>query len=167
MTDPPDYAGPFTIWVDGDGLPGAVREVVVRAAAARRLRVVIVANRYVEPPPTLFVEGVVVGAGPDVADTYIVEHAVAGDLVISDDVPLAARAVEVGADVLQFRGRLLDRQNVREALSIRNFGAELRDMGIETQGPSGWRPKDRQAFSNGLDKWVSRALARRRPTPAP
>lgn len=157
----PLTAGDFTIWVDGDGLPGAIRDVLVRAGAKRRLRVVIVANRYVDQPPTRYVETIQVSSGPDVADDYIVEHAAAGDLVVSDDVPLAARAVEVPADVLQFRGRLLDRNNVREALSLRDFGADLREMGVETRGPSGWRDKDRQAFANGLDRWVSRALARR------
>ena len=150
---------PFTLWVDADGVPRAVREVVVRAAAKRQLRVVLVANRYLERPVTRFVEVVQVAPGEDRADDYIAERAQPRDLVISDDVPLAARSVEAGADVLQFRGRLLDKSNVREVLSVRDFGAELREMGIETGGPKAWRPQDKTAFSNALDRWVSRALA--------
>ena len=161
MTGSPELP-PFTLWVDADGVPGAVREVLVRAAVRREVRVVLVSNRYIEPVRTRCVEIVQVGSGPDVADDYIAERATDGDLVVSDDVPLAARAVEAGADVLQFRGRLLDRSNVREALSMRDFGAELRDMGIETRGPSAWRPKDKQAFSNGLDRWLSVALSAHR-----
>ncbi len=151
---------PFTVWVDADGLPGEARTLLVRTAERRQVSVVLVANRYLEKPLTSFVEVTVVGAGPDVADDHIVAHARPGDLVVSDDVPLAARAVEVGADVLQFRGRLLDKTNVREALSFRDFGAELREAGIETGGPSGWSPRDRQALANGLDRWLTRALRR-------
>lgn len=155
MTDTP----PFTIWVDADGLPRDVRTLLVRTAKKREVRVVLVANRYIERPVTRFVEIIQVPPGMDEADDYIAEHAGPGDLVISDDVPLAARSVEAGATVIQFRGRLLDASNVREALSIRDAGAELREMGLDVAGPKGWRPQDRNQFANALDRWVSRALA--------
>lgn len=155
----PADAAPFTIWVDADGLPRDVRSLLVRTASKRQVRVVLVANHYIERPITRFVEIVQVAPGMDKADDYIAEQAGRGDLVVSDDVPLAARSVEAGATVLQFRGRQLDESNVREALSIRDAGAELREMGIEVGGPKGWRQQDRNAFANGLDRWVSRALA--------
>lgn len=151
---------PFTVWIDADGIPNEARGLLVRAAMRREVRMVLVANRYIEKPRTRQVEVVQVGSGADVADDYIVEHCAAGDLVVSDDVPLAARAVEKGAEVLQFRGRLLDAKNVGEALSYRDFGAELREMGVETGGPSGWNQKAKQDFANGLDRWLTRAQRR-------
>jgi uncharacterized protein YaiI (UPF0178 family) len=149
-----------TVLVDADGLPRDARELLVRAAGRTGWNVVLVSNRWVEKPRVANVSVVQVPAGPDVADDWIVEHAKPGDLVVSDDVPLAARAVERGAEVLQFRGRLLDASNVGEVLSVRNFGADLREMGVETGGPSGWGAKEKQAFANGLDRWITRARSR-------
>lgn len=150
---------PFTLWVDADGLPRAVRDVLVRSAAKREVRAVLVANRYLERPITKFVDVVQVPAGDDRADDYIAARATPRDLVVTDDVPLAARAVEAGADVLQFRGRLLDKSNVREVLSVRDFAAVLREMGVETGGPKAWRAQDKNAFANALDRWLARAKA--------
>lgn len=150
----------FTIWVDADGIPAAVRELLVKTSARRSARMRFVANRYLGKLPSPFAEAVVVGAGSDAADDHIVASVVPGDLVVSDDVPLAARAVARGAEVLQFRGRLLDASNVGEALGIRDFGAELREMGIEGGGPSAWGPRAKQDFANALDRWLARATAR-------
>lgn len=159
MTDSqPNEPPPFTVWIDADGIPGDARALLVRASERLNVRMFLVANRFLEKPRTRLVDVVVVSAGPDVADDYIVEQAEPGDLVVSDDVPLAARAVEKGADVLQFRGRLLDKSNVREVLSYRDFGAELREFGIQTGGPSAWDAKARQSFANGLDRWLTRAV---------
>lgn len=160
--DTPEYAADFTVWVDADGIPGEARGLIVRAADRLQVRAVLVANHWLDKPRTRYVDVVQVAPGPDVADHHIVAQVRPGDLVVSDDVPLAANAVEAGADVLQFRGRLLDKSNVREVLSIRDFGAELREFGIQTGGPSAWGPKSKQAFANGLDRWLSRAIRRRR-----
>ena len=75
--------------------------------------------------------------------------------MISEDVPLAARAVDKGALVLQPRGELLDANNAHERLSIRDFQQELRDSGVETSGPPPFSKGDRQKFANGLDRWLT------------
>ncbi len=155
MTEP-EVPG-FTVWVDADGMPQPVRQILLNASARRAASMVFVANRHLGALPSPYARAVVVGAGSDVADDYIVSHAAAGDLVVSDDVPLAARAVERGAEVLQFRGRLHDRSNVGEALSVRNLGAELREIGIEGGGPAAWNQRAKQEFANGLDRWLTRA----------
>jgi uncharacterized protein YaiI (UPF0178 family) len=98
-----------------------------------------------------------VPGGADVADTYIVEHCAVGDIVISSDVPLAARAVERGAVVVQPRGNVLDRQNVREHLSLRNFNEELREGGVMTGGSAPFGQRELQAFANALDRCIARA----------
>lgn len=162
-TTPPD--GPsdppaFTVWVDSDGVPRVILQLAVRSAINRKFRLVLVANRWVEAIRSNWVEVIQVSSGADVADMYIVDNLSHRDLVLSDDVPLAAKAVEAGAQVLQFRGRMLTEKNVREALSLRDFGTELRDAGIQTKGASSWSPKDKQAFANAFDRWVSMALNR-------
>ncbi len=155
-SDPPA----FTVWVDSDGVPRVILQLAVRSAINRKFRLVLVANRWVEAIRSNWVEVIQVSHGADVADMYIVENVARGDLVLSDDVPLAAKAVEAGATVLQFRGRMLTEKNVREALSLRDFGAELRAEGIQTKGASSWSPKDKNAFANAFDRWVSKALNR-------
>ena len=150
----------FTIWVDADGAPRAVKEIVSRAAERRKIRAVFVANRWLQLPPSRFLQMVQVGAGMDVADDYIVQHCNADDLVITSDVPLAAEAVDKGAVVLEARGGILTADNVRRRLAMRDFNEELRASGIHTGGPPPFGKGERQRFANGLDRWLTARLRR-------
>ena len=146
----------MTVWVDADAMPRAVKEVLYRAAQRRRVEVVLVANAHLAIPQSAHLRSVRVARGDDVADDYIVDHCRPGDLVISADVPLAARAVANGAHVLQPHGRMLDEDNVDEVLSVRNFKDELRSTGVETGGPPPFGPGQKTQFSNALDRWLTR-----------
>ncbi len=143
------------IWIDADAVPRAVKEVLVRASQRRGVALVFVANAWQHLPLSSRVSLVVVEAGPDVADDHIVEHCEAGDLVVSADVPLAARAVEAGALVLQPHGRLLDADNVGEHLAMRDLKTELRDAGEVTGGPPPFGQAEKQRFANALDRWIT------------
>lgn len=145
----------MTIWVDADAMPRPIKEVLYKAGQRRNIDVVFVANAYLTIPTSVHLRSIRVGSGPDVADDYIVEHAVRGDLIISADVPLAARAVENGVHVLQPHGRMLDEDNVDEVLGFRNFSDELRSSGIETGGPPPFNNTQKTKFSNGLDRWIT------------
>ncbi len=147
----------MTIWVDADATPAAVTEILVRASLKREVDVVLVANRWLPQPRSHRVSTVTVAAGADVADDYIAEHCQAGDLVITADIPLAARVVDREAEVITAYGRELDADNVREALSVRDFKEELRDMGVMTGGPPPYGPSQKQAFANALDRWITRS----------
>ena len=116
------------VWVDADALPGAIREILVRASVRREVSVVLVANQWMRQPKSAWVEIVTVSAGADVADDHIVENCGPGDLVVTSDLPLAARAVEEGAQVVTPYGRVLDESNVSEHLSFRDFSEQLREM---------------------------------------
>ena len=146
----------MTIWVDADAMPRAVKEVLYRAGQKRRIQVVFVANAWLTIPQSEFLRSVRVSHGADVADDYIAEHCEQGDLVISADVPLAARVVEKGATVLQPHGRELTEENVSEVLSFRDFGDALRNAGIETGGPPPFSNAQKGKFSNALDRWITR-----------
>lgn len=150
----------MTIYVDADGAPRVLIELLVKTATRREIETVFVANRWLDLPERNWIRAVTVSAGADVADDWIVEHCARGDLVVSADVPLAARAVEEGAEVLQFHGRMLDRSNVREHLSLRDFHTDLREAGVATSGPKPFDQRTKQEFANALDRWIARNVPR-------
>ncbi len=139
------------IWVDADACPGVVKEILFRAANRVRVPLTLVANQMLRVPPSPWIRALQVPAGFDIADERIVQEADAGDLVVTADVPLAARVIAKGALVLDPRGDLLDGSNIQERLGMRNFMESLRSSGVDTGGPAAFSSADRQAFANQLD----------------
>ncbi len=148
----------MTLWLDADATPRDVKEICLRAAERLELATVLVANQRVPLPPgyrhvtTVRVEG-----GPDAADRYIVEHAAAGDVAITADIPLAAILVAKAVVVIDPRGVEHTAETVGERLSVRDFMDSLRTAGVETGGPKPYTPKDKQAFAGALDRALTRA----------
>ena len=149
------------IWVDADACPGEIKELLFRAAKRTETKVTLVANQPLRTPRSEFVDSVVVPAGMDVADQRIVELASAGDLVITADIPLAAEVVAKGVQALDPRGEMYTDANVGERLAVRNLFDELRSGGQVTGGPANFNAKDRQAFANQLDRWLTAAKKKR------
>ena len=149
---------PPTLWIDADAAPRAVKEVMFRASERLSLRVVLVANSALHLPRSKHITQVVVGKGMDVADDYIVDHCVEGDVVITADIPLAAQLVEKGAHVLQPRGEELDASNVRQRLAMRNFMEEMRAGGLAGGGPPPYGAQDKARFANALDRLLTARL---------
>lgn len=151
----------ITIWVDADAAPRDVKEIVFRAARRREIPAVLVANRRLATPAAnAFVSAVWVRGGPDVADQHIVDHASAGDVAVTADIPLAAVLVEKGVIVLDPRGELYSEENVRERLSMRDFMDSLRGSGVETGGARPYGARDKQAFAATLDRVLTAARRR-------
>ena len=144
------------IWVDADACPGAVKEILFRAANRAQVPLTLIANQMLRVPPSPWIRALQVPSGFDVADERIVQEADAGDLVVTADVPLAARVIAKGALVLEPRGDLLDKGNIQERLGMRNFMESLRSSGVETGGPAAFSASDRQAFANRLDGLLAR-----------
>lgn len=163
MTDTPD--APPQIWVDADACPVAIKEILFRAAERARIHVTLVANQWLRTPPSRFVRALQVQGGYDVADSAIVERMAAGDLVVTQDIPLAARVIEKGGDAINPRGERYTRDNIAERLSMRNFMEELRGAGVQTGGPAALHARDRQAFANALDAWIARQPRRHAEAP--
>ena len=145
------------IWIDGDGAPGACKDIIYKASQRTKTPVTLVANSYQQTPRFKWIQFRLVSGGLDVADDYIAEHCQPGDLVITSDIPLAARVVEVGSTVIRFRGEELDAANVAQRLQVRDFMDELRGTGVSTGGPPPFGPKDRQRFAGALDRWLAKA----------
>jgi uncharacterized protein YaiI (UPF0178 family) len=148
------------IWVDADACPGPVRDVLLRASQRLKISIVFVANRPIALPRSEGVSTVQVGAGLDVADRHIAEHAQKGDLVMTQDIPLAALLVPKGVVALDPRGEVFTEENIAERLSVRNFMQELRESGVATRGPSAFTERDRQQFASALDRELTRLVRR-------
>jgi len=150
-----------TIWVDDDATPRPIKEVLFKTSMRRGTPLVLVSNRWTQPPKSGNVRCIQVEQGADVADDTIVELVQRGDLVITNDIPLAARVVEKGAEALRPKGNMLDAENVREQLSLRDFSEDLRSSGLDSGGPPPFGPADKQRFANALDRWLARTANRR------
>lgn len=144
-----------TIWIDADAAPRACKEVLFKASERRRVSLILVANAWQQIPRNRLVRFVQVAQGLDVADDYIAAECAAGDLVITNDIPLASQVIEKGATVLRPRGEELAASNVAQRLAMRDFMDELRGEGVMTGGPPPYSPKDKQRFSNALDRWIT------------
>ena len=145
------------LWIDADAAPRDVKEIVFRAAARLGFETVMVANQRVPLPPGVStVTAVRVAGGPDVADRHIAEHAAAGDVVVTADIPLAAILVAKEVVVIDPRGEEYTADSIGERLSVRNFMEGLRGAGVETGGPRAYGPRDKQAFAGTLDRVLSR-----------
>ncbi len=144
------------IFVDGDACP--VKDEVYAVAARLGLAVVVVANQRINVPRDLGVEMVVVAEGPDAADDWIAEEIREGDIVITADIPLAARCLAVGAYALGTHGRELTPDSIGGALATRDIKAGIRETGFMTGGPPPLSARDRSRFSNELDRIANRAL---------
>ena len=140
------------IWVDADACPKVIKEILFRAADRTKTPVTLVANKRCYLPPSAFISFIQVEHGADVADDEIANRCEAGDLVITADIPLAARAVEKGARALDPRGTLYDKDNIKQVLTMRNFMQDLRGSGIETGGPDSFSQREREIFANVLEK---------------
>jgi len=144
----------ITLYIDADACP--VKQEVYRVAERHGIRVVVVSNTPIAVPRDPLVERVVVAAGMDAADDYIVERAAKGAIVITADVPLAARAVKAGAVAIAPNGKPFTQDSVGMALATRNLLDQLRSAGEITGGPKPFSPKDRSAFLGSLDREVVR-----------
>jgi uncharacterized protein YaiI (UPF0178 family) len=145
------------IWVDADACPGEIKELLFRAAKRTQTKVTLVANQGLAIPRSEFIDSLIVPSGMNVADRRIIELAEPGDLVVTADIPLAAGVVAKGASALDPRGDLYTDANIGERLAVRNLLDELRGGGHVGGGPSNFTSRDRQAFANQLDRWLTAA----------
>ena len=144
------------IWVDADACPAAIKEILFRAAEREQVTVTLVANQFLRTPPSRFVRAIQVAGGFDVADAEIAERVAPGDLVVTQDIPLAAQVIAKGALAVHPRGELFTPDSIAQRLGMRNFMEELRGAGVDTGGPAAFHARDKQAFANQLDSWLVR-----------
>lgn len=140
------------VYIDADGCP--VREEVYRVAQRYDLEVTLVANAWLRTPNAEWLELVLVSDQFDAADDRIAEAAGVDDIVITADIPLAARCIKVGARVITPRGRIHTEDSITDAVASRELMSQLRDAGLVTGGPSEFGNKQRSTFLQRLDQVI-------------
>jgi uncharacterized protein YaiI (UPF0178 family) len=149
------------IWIDADAAPRDVKELVFRAARRLQIETILVANQRLQTPPgNPLVSAVWVDGGADVADQYIATHATAGDLVVTQDIPLAALLVPKQVAVLDPRGTEHTAETIGERLSVRDFMEQARLSGMVTGGPAPYDARAKQAFAAAMDRVLTRLCRR-------
>lgn len=147
------------IWVDADACPQPIKQMLFRAARRCQVELILVANHYLSTPASPLIRSVQVSSGFDVADQEIVRQVEDGDLVITNDIPLAAEVMGKGATALSPRGELFSAETIGSRLNMRDFLDTMRASGVQTGGPRPLGTAEKQAFASHLD----RCLAHRDP----
>ncbi len=140
------------IYIDADACP--VKDEVYRVARRYEVRVLVVARDFMRTPGDALIEMKQV-AGFGVVDDWIAEQAGLGDIVITADIPLAARCLAKDARVLDPRGNAFSESDIGSALAMRELMADLRQDGTVTGGPAPMSPKDRSRFLSKLDETIN------------
>ena len=144
------------IWVDADGCPAVIKDILFRAAERSGVATTFVANHPIQVPKSRFIRSRQVSQGFDVADNVIVGLVSPGDLVITQDIPLAADVIKKGGAALSPRGEMFSPDSIAGRLTMRNFLDIMRSSGVQTGGPPPLASRDRQLFANQLDSYLAR-----------
>lgn len=148
------------IWVDADACPGAIKDILFRAAQRTGIALTLVANRFLQVPASPWIKSLQVEKGFDVADAEIVKRLAPGDLVITSDIPLAAEVIAAGGHALSPRGEMYSTETIRALLNVRDFMDTLRASGVNTGGPPPLGNTERKNFASHLDRWLARNAKR-------
>lgn len=146
----------FHLWIDADAIPRILRDIIFRASDRHLLCVTFVANQPVGIMPSARIKSMQVSHGADSADREIVERMQAGDIVVTQDIPLAAQVIEKGGTAINPRGDIYTPDNVRARLHLRDFMEVLRGSGVQTGGPPPISDKEKKAFADSLEKTIQK-----------
>ena len=147
------------IFIDADACP--VKDEIYKVAARYGLATVVVSNSFIQIPRHPLITREIVDAGPDVADDWIAEQVAAGDIVVTNDIPLADRVLKAGGAALAPNGRAFTADSIGQALASRSIAEHIRSVGDVTGGPRPFAPSDRSRFLQALDEAVNREKRRR------
>lgn len=148
------------IYVDADACPGVIKDIIIRAANSRKIPTIFVANKVLLLPVSEYLRQETVEAGLDKADAFIAENAVASDLVVTQDIPLAHQLVKKGIVAINPRGLIYTEDNIGDRISVRDLLTDLRDSGEITGGPKPFGDKDKRAFASSFDRVLTQLLRR-------
>ena len=144
------------LYIDADACP--VKAEAERVATRHKVHMYVVSNGGLRPSPNPLVEHVIVAEGPDVADMWIADRAGSGDVVVTGDIPLAAKCVEAGAQVIKHNGEMLTAVNIGNVLATRDLMTDLRAADPFRQGGGkGFTKADRSRFLDGLERALRKA----------
>ena len=146
----------MAIWIDADACPKVIRDIVCRAAERTGIQTTFIANQPLSLPPFPNLRSLQVRQGFDVADDEIARRTEAGDLIVTQDIPLANEVIERGAVALSPRGELFTASTIKARLNMRDFMDTMRASGVQTGGPPAFSHADRKLFADQLDRYLAR-----------
>ncbi|MDA0689143.1 MAG: YaiI/YqxD family protein [Proteobacteria bacterium] len=146
----------MAIWIDADACPKVIRDIICRAAERTGIQTTFIANQAIPLPPFPNLKSVQVRQGFDVADDEIARRTQAGDLIVTQDIPLANEVIEKGAVALSPRGELFTASNIKARLNMRDFMDTMRASGVQTGGPPALSQSDRKNFAHHLDRYLAK-----------
>lgn len=149
---------PITVYIDADACP--VKDETYKVAARYGLKTLVVSNSFIQIPKSDLISRMVVDAGPDIADDWIADQVVQGDVVVTNDIPLAGRVLAKHAHALAPNGRAFTPDSIGAALSQRALMEHIRSTGDITGGPPPFGPSDRSKFLQMLDQIISKERRR-------
>lgn len=142
------------LYIDADACP--VKDEAYKVGVRYGLKIYVVANAHIQIPTHPLIERIVVDAGPDVADDWIAQRCGVGDIVVTQDIPLADRALKAGSQAIGNTGKPFTKDSIGSALAGREIGEHLRSIGVATSGPKSFGAADRSRFLQELDAAVHR-----------
>lgn len=145
-----------TIWVDADACPGAIKQILFKAAERCKIQLTLIANQFIPTPKSAYIHFQQVAKGFDIADHEIARQAQPGDLVITSDIPLAAEVMEKGALSLNHRGEMFNVETIKAKLTMRDFMDTMRASGVHTSGPPPLGDREKRLFAQHLDRFLAR-----------
>jgi uncharacterized protein YaiI (UPF0178 family) len=148
------------IYIDADACP--VKDETYRVAARYGLTTIVVSNSFIQIPASPRIERMIVDAGPDVADDWIAERVEPGDIVVTNDIPLADRVLKAGGGAIAPNGRPFTADSIGQALAQRSIMEHIRSTGEITGGPKPFAGADRSRFLQALDEAVNRERRKHR-----
>lgn len=148
----------FQLWIDADALPNVLREILLRASDRFALNITFVANQALNIPRSTRIQSIQVVSGADEADKMIVEKMQPHDVVVTQDIPLAAQVIEKGGIAIHPRGEIFTESNVKARLHLRDFMDTLRGAGVQTGGPAPMNERDKREFSNALEQTIRKQM---------
>lgn len=154
----PEAKRPIQIYVDADACP--VKNEVARVATRHGLSTHFVSNAWMRLPEGELFKRVIVSEGPDAADDWIAGRATDRDIVVTADIPLAARCIAAGAGVINHNGKPFSEAGIGLALATRNLMSHLRETGVATTYSAGFTPRDRSRFLEALENAIQSMIRR-------
>ena len=145
----------ITIFIDADACP--VNDETYKVAARYGLKTFVVSNSFMQIPASPLIERVIVDAGPDIADDWIAERAARGDIVVTNDIPLADRVLKSGAAAIKPNGQPFTADSIGSALAQRSIMEHIRSTGEITGGPRPFDRADRSRFLQALDTAIQKS----------
>jgi uncharacterized protein YaiI (UPF0178 family) len=145
-----------TIFIDADACP--VKEETIKIALRHQLRVHLVSNNWQRGETHPLINRVVVPVEPDAADSWIAQEITAGDICVTNDIPLAAQCLDKQAHAVRPNGEPFSPQSIGTALAMRDLMAQLRETGEITGGPSGYSKRDRTRFMDALERMIRQSI---------